>query len=1548
MQKDYAEILLKSIDEVVSKRIEGVSYDITDTVTIIDDSESEKGKYLVSNGSATYYAYSTDTSYEEDNVVYMTVPNGDYTQQKIIIGKYVNENDKPYVFKSPFESIVDVTGNIITDTSIPTTGLIANNPEDANWTVLWSKNLSETNETLSGYTKLGVQGQFRTWLGDFNCASGDYGLVLRLLCLNDNISTEAENYKKAKEIIGQQQEYVEKDSEIGSYLLNTLKLSLEESFWEEKNIYSQIEKIEKKYDDFCYKFYDLYLSANDMYGNPYDYTSFFQQEKVFDISNLGTIVSCVLFMYEKPNSFFDKDQNLIPYRDEFFNLLLPNIFVKDCYICLGYDSQSFDENSLVLFTNSLSTYSSKNTDKENQKNVSLRWFYNDNVYNSGQDNSLDYEIRWYRYNLGSPSADEYSGVYWDRVNDKSNVRLPLSEINAIHSFPTVFYSNNEEKYTKFFNLATADTQRYSVKYFSSDFLQYYNIPNEVISKSFYQYDGFQNASKITVIKNDNQKWEDMFLNSWVFHDKSLEFSYYPRTQETANSNGKKDLLYGCIHYLGFWERFCLAYRLYWLAPEQFDFLGVSSIWREGGAVENDTWKQLKGKNPYKDITYNYGKIDFTGQVGSHFTISTTKNSEFKIILTSFTESFGQWKYTERNQFGIIDYRPADESIYLQLYNAALEIFQKLDNPYYTTTTNKPYDYIFTPNNNKAEEKVKAVLIKKDENLILTSNIITFTNEDEVVNDATKDFLMGLNIWCTDNTYGNYYIYDPGNKILPQYDTNEAHKLVAMFSAEDAILEQENKTSLLTEAESITWTFNTQNTMIIANDINYSYQFDENTIIAGASNGVMSEKIINGNIYYSVILSDNSEVFYDPRAKTISITRYGDKNNGYKINAEQLYFIKGNYAQSAQNNVVQCKIVKNGKEYFTSKRLYFGQAGTTGTDATLRLYFDPASKHALISKEGGDTLRVKAVLYDSQNKEIDFRDETGKKKLQIEWKWFAQNGTNLSISPYGSKTIGDQNNYNLQIGDIYYNSNLHNEIVLSTSDKIDMNTYLILEATVKGWGDYDLTVRRPIPIAAEYFNINEKKYKPTYIDGAEEVIYNTTGYPDYYKEPWQLHYADDADNNYSMDIMNGSWQIFGGDEFSGEFDENNILNPLSFFVKDASNYGAQYIYNNEILWTQPIHVCQNNYPSSTLNKWDGKTLTTDKDTGTILATAIAAGKKVGNTFSGVIIGDWSDNAASPDLTKQTGVYGFHEGEVSYAFIEDGTAFIGKSGQGRILFDGTHSTITSNWFEYGYGGMKLDFDDGLIHLKQPDTTNEIILDVSESNVPFKIGSNIDGYQFQVNWDGSITATNGNFSGTITGSQIFIPDADNPKFSVDKNGNIIATSGQIGGFYITDHSIFSTNSPVENPESVSMIDTDTYWGRGEHGSSYMDFRLGNTLFYDGSGNGGKGKMYLFSNLYNIKNIPDNIATMKDLESYFMFGINNSSPARLQIGSAASEKVGYDGISMYGNGGDIFFAPSGHKWEESVMVLSGMGAENYSGSGSITFRVAAENQHGIYARFA
>ena len=79
-------------------------------------------------------------------------------------------------------------------------------------------------------------------------------------------------------------------------------------------------------------------------------------------------------------------------------------------------------------------------------------------------------------------------------------------------------------------------------------------------------------------------------------------------------------------------------------------------------------------------------------------------------------------------------------------------------------------------------------------------------------------------------------------------------------------------------------------------------------------------------------------------------------------------------------------------------------------------------------------------------------------------------------------------------------------------------------------------------------------------------------------------------------------------------------------------------------------------------------------GVILTPAIAAGKKNSdNTFSGVMLGDWQQTDTADDITQQIGVYGFHHGAMSYAFKEDGTGFIGKSGKGRINFNGDTGSI-----------------------------------------------------------------------------------------------------------------------------------------------------------------------------------------------------------------------------------------------------------------------------------
>jgi hypothetical protein len=78
----------------------------------------------------------------------------------------------------------------------------------------------------------------------------------------------------------------------------------------------------------------------------------------------------------------------------------------------------------------------------------------------------------------------------------------------------------------------------------------------------------------------------------------------------------------------------------------------------------------------------------------------------------------------------------------------------------------------------------------------------------------------------------------------------------------------------------------------------------------------------------------------------------------------------------------------------------------------------------------------------------------------------------------------------------------------------MNHFLILQCTVKGWGDYDLTTYKPIAI-----RLGETY---SFVDCANEVIYSTSGYPDYYKESWKIHLENiDIDNDgYEDEYTNG--------------------------------------------------------------------------------------------------------------------------------------------------------------------------------------------------------------------------------------------------------------------------------------------------------------------------------------------------------------------------------------------------------------------------------------------
>ena len=174
--------------------------------------------------------------------------------------------------------------------------------------------------------------------------------------------------------------------------------------------------------------------------------------------------------------------------------------------------------------------------------------------------------------------------------------------------------------------------------------------------------------------------------------------------------------------------------------------------------------------------------------------------------------------------------------------------------------------------------------------------------------------------------------------------------------------------------------------------------------------------------------------------------------------------------------------------------------------------------------------------------------------------------------------------------------------------------------------------------------------------------------------------------------------------------SNITNPEVTTLGQASIVGGEYTPASKFLYDEgmpairvtdvdsdsfcivPIVTILNSYGLSYLNSWDGTSIEINEDGGYILAPQVGAGvKEEDNSFSGVLMGQLEGVSSNSGLV---GLYGFDHGAASYGFLQDGTAFIGKSGLGQIKFDGNESTIMSANYEVNKKGMKLDLLNGTI--------------------------------------------------------------------------------------------------------------------------------------------------------------------------------------------------------------------------------------------------------------
>lgn len=141
---------------------------------------------------------------------------------------------------------------------------------------------------------------------------------------------------------------------------------------------------------------------------------------------------------------------------------------------------------------------------------------------------------------------------------------------------------------------------------------------------------------------------------------------------------------------------------------------------------------------------------------------------------------------------------------------------------------------------------------------------------------------------------------------------------------------------------------------------------------------------------------------------------------------------------------------------------------------------------------------------------------------------------------------------------------------------------------------------------------------------------------------------------------------------------------------------------------------------------------------VLSAMMAAGKKdTENRFSGVLMGDIA-KAGDKDV-EMTGIVGYKEGLQSFALKNDGTAFLGLSGGGRIYIDGDKGHITSSNFSDtgGEKGMDIDLKEGEIitpYFRLGPSINKIAGWTIGENTLYAEGK--EGGSITINSDGSIS--------------------------------------------------------------------------------------------------------------------------------------------------------------------------------------------------------------------
>ena len=1350
------EEFFNSIDVIVEQRLADLSYDTTVIATITDDSDKERGHYVVTDGTIRFDAYVNDMNYKTGDQVRVTIMNGDWSQKKFIVGLYTdNGTGQAVTYIPPLGNVFatdfsKTTASLNSNTSFT---LYANNAET--YKPIWGKQITKDSseyilQANGVYNVITLSGDFQTNLGALS--AGGYGLKLELYIQPEVNSTER-----------------------------------------------------------IMKF--VTFDSDEMIGNPYSFIIDSRQDKQFAIAEQGIVTEIILSVYQGVrydddnnsinNSFYDKDGNKLFNSGTDYPIHFRNISVG-----FGSNLTEIEDKTLKIYTTNSTTYKWNNGggDETNDKRLGLVWYnkdeldryvgFSDGIYDPDYD-EIAYLKESYadtrltrNANKGNIANDELSLTLAANIEDSEpymqNVYKALTtdlaaELQALGRQLTGWQTLQTElnKFISAWKESGKDTDNPALL---SDARNKAETAVENLAALYYdvlqhgynlQNDGYKNETE------RSEAWNKITFNDYYTEFKNsvenvlTQLETFFTTMKTQTEVGQAMSGYRTV-YSNYYNRAKIVMNAIKLdlsnvihkskvyGQEKDDY-----VWLQGFNTRTDEFPSyVKDEeyfatfaNRYCIYWYRYNEkydlqyiIPLTSEEWNALSDEQKKHSSYAEYVAACNKNndeyqFGQFlgKNWERVQ--------VDSSANSILNFGLPEAGDTIDGVQYLKASSPTELLLYRRMEPTTEvEKYQVVLFYNHE--MCKSNTLTFTNlqASEIPPEFAVDAADILRIEHDTYSQDHYQAYTQANDLVNVADESRIRQLKCYY--EGVLCGDE----ALAGAD-IFWYIPTNSTMLTYNRkylIDKGFSTDDVEEDGDGNTGKTAHSK-NGYVYFSKTIGytntptevkdSEGNIIYDATGNAIT-------EDNITINEPDKYFfykIKPYYEAAAQNNtiLVEAHIKKGEETKITTGEIpfTFSTFGTNGTKYTLVMVPNTTQistfPHSDINPNPNLTLELS--LRDADNKliplneasvvvpnsiggEVDEGDTPAIETYNLQLSWRTHNAalqnSGLTLTPVGE----DKTTYTITIPNpAFGTTNVPYMGVLNAS--------IMFNEELSNGESRQIRLKTFYPVS--YSSAVEADY---YISGPTTIVYDNQGVVSRLTdEPYRLyqHTLDEGDievTNCTWELAyfkaNGSQLVEGNTEeskktykeliaYMPKLNADNTLMPAPMYCALYDEDGKETFVvpvavckiNGNVVWTQPITIAQNNYASSTLNEWNGE-FEINEANGTILSTMVGAGRKnVDNQFEGVLMGDIERGANfDTDNASGLGIYGFHNGAQSFYFGIDGKAFLGKAGRGRINFDGESGTISSASYQaqrvknadgtyenHETAGMLIDLDDGIIDMK-----------------------------------------------------------------------------------------------------------------------------------------------------------------------------------------------------------------------------------------------------------